>query len=98
MPVRGRWQTCRMTFKHQLNTNEMKKKEKKQVSQVIYTKDGLISILGVDKYNELERNKEFGEADHHPQGSGYMLVFREERFSKIALQALEASSFIPQKR
>ena len=76
----------------------MKKKEKKQVSRVIYTKDGLISILGVDKYNELERNKEFGEADHHPQGSGYMLVFREDRFSKIALQALEASSFIPPKR
>ena len=87
-----------MTFKHQLNTNEMKKKEKKQVSRVIYTKEDLISILGVDKYNELERNKEFGEADHHPQGSGYMLVFHEDRFSKIALQALEANSFIPQKR
>lgn len=74
-----------------------KKKEKTQVSRAIYTKEGLISILGVDKYNELERNKEFGESDHCPDGSGYMLVFREDRFSKIALQALEASSSIPQK-
>lgn len=76
----------------------MKKKEKKQVSGAIYTKDGLISILGVDKYNELERNKEFGEVDHTPDGSGYMLVFREDRFSKIALQAIEESSFSHQKR
>lgn len=87
-----------MTFKHQLNTNEMKKKEKKQISSAIYTKDGLISILGVDKYNELERNKEFGEADYCPDGSGYMIVFREDRFSKIALQALDKSSFSHQKR
>ena len=76
----------------------MKKKEKTQVSRAVYTKDGLISILGVDKYNELERNKEFGEADHCPDGSRYMIVFREDRFSKIALQALEENSFIPQRR
>ena len=76
----------------------MKKKEKTQVSRAVYTKDGLISILGVDKYNELERNKEFGKADHCPDGSGYMIVFREDRFSKIALQALEENSFIPQRR
>ena len=66
----------------------MKKKVKKKVSTVVYSKEGLISILGVDKYNELNSSNEFGLEESFLSGDMLITIFREARFTETALNAL----------
>ena len=64
----------------------MKKKVKKEESRVVYTKDGLMDILGVDKYSELNNNGEFGQEELIYSGDMYITIYRESRFSENALK------------
>lgn len=64
----------------------MKKKAKKEESRVVYTKDGLMDILGVDKYSELNSNGEFGQEELIYSGDMYITIYRESRFSENALK------------
>ena len=66
----------------------MKKKVKKNVSTVVYSKEGLISILGVDKYNELNSSNEFGMEESFLSGDMLLTFYREAQFSEAALNAL----------
>lgn len=66
----------------------MKRKEKKKVSTVVYSKDGLISILGLDKYNELNQSNELGQEESILSGDMFITIFREAQFSENALNAL----------
>ncbi|MBF1371786.1 MAG: hypothetical protein HXN18_08340, partial [Porphyromonas sp.] len=45
-------------------------------------------LLGGDKYNELNRYDEFGLAVCYPDVCGLQIVFREDRFSENALNAV----------
>ena len=64
----------------------MKKKVKKEESRVVYIKDGLMDILGVDKYSELNSNGEFGQEELIYSGDMYITIYRESRFSENALK------------
>ncbi len=64
----------------------MKKKVKKEESRVVYSKDGLMDILGVDKYSELNSNGEFGQEELIYSGDMYITIYRESRFSENALK------------
>ena len=64
----------------------MKKKVKKEESRVVYTKDGLMDILGVDKYSELNNNGQFGQEELIYSGDMYITIYRESRFSENALK------------
>ncbi len=66
----------------------MKKKVKKKVSTVVYSKDGLISTLGIDKYNELNQSNEFGREESFLSGDMLITIYREAQFSENALNAL----------
>ncbi|MBF1370111.1 MAG: hypothetical protein HXN12_09540 [Porphyromonadaceae bacterium] len=66
----------------------MKKKVKKKVSTVVYSKEGLISILGVDKYNELNSSNECGVEESFLSGDMLITIFREARFTETALNAV----------
>lgn len=66
----------------------MKKKVKKKVSTVVYSKEGLISILGVDKYNELNSSNEFGMEESFLSGDMLITIFREAQFTETALNAV----------
>ena len=66
----------------------MKKKVKKKVSTVVYSKEGLISILGVDKYNELNNSNEFGMEESFLSGDMLITIFREAQFTETALNAV----------
>ena len=66
----------------------MKKKVKKKVSTVVYSKDGLISTLGIDKYNELNQSNEFGREESFLSGDMLITIFREARFTETALNAV----------
>ena len=66
----------------------MKKKVKKKVSTVVYSKEGLMSILGVDKYNELNSSNEFGMEESYLSGDMLITIFREAQFTETALKAV----------
>lgn len=66
----------------------MKKKVKKKVSTVVYSKEGLISILGGDKYNELNSSNEFGMEESFLSGDMLITIFREAQFTETALNAV----------
>ena len=66
----------------------MKKKAKKKESTVVYSKVGLMDILGVDKYSELNSNGEFGEEEIVYSGDMCITIYREARFSEDALKAV----------
>lgn len=66
----------------------MKKKVKKKVSTVVYSKEGLISILGEDKYNELNSSNEFGMEESFLSGDMLITIFREAQFTETALNAV----------
>ena len=66
----------------------MRKKVKKQESRVVYSKNGLMDILGVDKYSELNTNGEFGQEEIIYSGDMCITIYREARFSENALKAV----------
>lgn len=66
----------------------MKKKVKKKVSTVVYSKEGLISTLGIDTYNELNQSNEFGREESFLSGDMLITIYREAQFSENALNAL----------
>jgi len=66
----------------------MRKKVKKQESRVVYSKNGLMDILGVDKYSELNSNGEFGQEELIYSGDMCIAIYREARFSENALKAV----------
>nr|DAJ35655.1 MAG TPA: hypothetical protein [Caudoviricetes sp.] len=66
----------------------MKKKVKKKESRVVYSKPGLVSILGIDKYNELNSNGEFGQEELIFSGDRCITIYREAQFSENALNAV----------
>lgn len=61
---------------------------KKYDNTIIYTMDELVDLLGGDKYNELNRDDEFGLAECYPKVFGLQIVFRADRFTENALNAV----------
>nr|DAY00448.1 MAG TPA: hypothetical protein [Caudoviricetes sp.] len=61
---------------------------KKYDNTIIYTMDELVDLLGGDKYNELNRDDEFGLAECYPKVCGLQIVFRADRFTENALNAV----------